>query len=121
MAGLNKIVNGVDKIFLSKGAKEKTQKSLTEFHQTIANANKTAKNLQEATSGLPTFMKKANSFLDNLSKAGKGLPGLVNSAQTTLGDVDKTAKAAQKTWLLRSHVPQPKEHTIRMDADPGKD
>ena len=60
-------------------------------------------------------------FSTDLKKAGKGLPGLVTEAETTVSDVDKTAKAAQKSWLLRRNVPQPKEHTIRMDADPGKD
>jgi hypothetical protein len=38
-----------------------------------------------------------------------------------LGDFDTTTKAMQRSWLLRRYIPQPQEHTIRMDAEPGKD
>ena len=55
-----------------------------------------------------------------MKKAGKGLPGLVTSGETMASDVDKTSKAANKSWLLRRNVPQPQEHTIRMDGEAGK-
>ena len=70
---------------------------------------------------LPEISKKLDEFMTKLKQAGKGLPELVTSGDTTVNDVDKTAKAAQKSWLLRRNVPQPQEHTIRMDAQPGKD
>ena len=44
----------------------------------------------------------------------------MTEAETTVSDTDKTVKAARGARLLRSHVPQPKEHTIRMDGESGK-
>jgi len=38
-----------------------------------------------------------------------------------LWDADQAAKAAKQLWPLRNYVPQAQEHTIRMDAAPGKD
>ncbi len=119
VSGAKKIVGEVDKNFFGKGAK--TQQTLTNLHSTVSNASKTASNLQEATTGLPGMMKKADSFLDTLRKTGKSLPDLITEAETTVSDADKAAKAAQKSWLLRRNVPKPQEHTIRMDAGPGKD
>ncbi len=121
VAGAKKIVGEVDQSFFGKGTKDRTQQTLTEFRSTMSSASKTASNLQEATTGLPGMMKKADSFLDNLKKTGKSLPELITEAETTVSDADKAAKAAQKSWLLRRHVPQPKEHTIRMDGESGKD
>jgi phospholipid/cholesterol/gamma-HCH transport system substrate-binding protein len=121
VGGVKKVFGEVDKSFFGSGAKEKTQQTLADFHKTMSSAGKTASNLQEATTGLPGMMKKADSFLDNLKKAGKSLPELITEAETTVSDVDKTSKAAQKSWLLRRHVPQPQEHTIRMDGEAGKE
>lgn len=121
VSGAKKILGEVDQSFFGKGSKERTKQTLTDFHSTMSSASKTAGNLQEATTGLPGMMKKADSLLDNLKKAGKSLPELVTEAETTVSDVDKAAKAAQKSWLLRRNVPQSKEHTIRLDADPGKE
>lgn len=121
VGGAKKLFGEVDKSFFGAGTKGQTQQTLTDFRSTMSSASKTAGNLQEATTGLPGMMKKADSVLDSLKKAGKSLPELVTEAETTLSDADKAAKAAQKSWLLRRNVPQPKEHTIRMDADPGKD
>ena len=59
-------------------------------------------------------------FLDSLNKAGAVLPELVDSGQELVEDADKVAKAAQKSWLLRRNIPKPKEHTIRLERDPGK-
>ncbi len=77
--------------------------------------------IKEGLARLPEISKKLDEFLTELHQAGKGLPGLVTSGDTMANDVDRTAKAAQKSWLLRSHVPQPQEHTIRLDAQGGKD
>ncbi len=121
VGGAKKIVGEVDKSFFGKKTEEKRNQTISEFQSTVSNAKKTASNLQEATSGLPGMMKKADTFLDSLKKAGKSLPELVTEAETTVSDADKAAKAAQKSWLLKRHIPQPKERTIRMDADPGKD
>jgi hypothetical protein len=77
--------------------------------------------IKEGLARLPEISKKLDEFMSKLNQAGKGLPGLVTSGDTMANDVDRTAKAAQKSWLLRSHVPQPQEHTIRLDAQGGKD
>ncbi|MDD5641561.1 MAG: MlaD family protein [Syntrophales bacterium] len=76
---------------------------------------KTMANLGEASSRLPGLMKKAEAFVEQLQRAGKGLPGLVTSGETMVSDVDKAAKAAQKSWLLRRHVPKTKERTLRLE------
>ena len=76
---------------------------------------------KEAMARLPEISKKLDELMSKLNQAGKGLPDLVTSGDTMVNDVDQTAKAAQKSWLLRSHVPQPQEHTIRLDAQAGKD
>ncbi|MCL4502737.1 MAG: hypothetical protein M1438_12960, partial [Deltaproteobacteria bacterium] len=102
-----------EKSFFGKEASEQRR-------QTFGSFSKAAGSLQEAATGLPSLLKKADSFLDSLKKTGKSLPDLVTEAEITISDADKTAKAAQKSWLLRRNVPKPKEHTIRMDADPGK-
>ena len=77
--------------------------------------------IKEGLARLPEISKKLDEFMTKLNQAGKGLPELVTSGDTMANDVDRTAKAAQKSWLLRSHVPQPQEHTIRLDAQAGKD
>lgn len=77
--------------------------------------------IKESLARLPEISKKLDEFLTELHQAGKGLPGLVTAGDTMANDVDRTARAAQKSWLLRSHVPQPQEHTIRLDAQAGKD
>jgi hypothetical protein len=87
----------------------------------IAKASQASNSLQEAAVRLPNMLKKLDSFLTNLDKAGKSLPGLVTQGETALGNFNTTTKAFQRSWLLRRYVPQPEEHTIRMDAEPGKD
>jgi len=101
--------------------KKGVQQTAENFRTTIANASETAGHLKAASSRLPEILKKLDAFLTNLDKAGKGLPGLVTQGETTLSDLDTTTKAMQKSWLLRRYVPQPQEHTIRLDAAPGKD
>lgn len=96
-------------------------KTMAEMQASFTNLNKTMADLREAAARLPDMTKKLDSFLDNLNRAGKGLPGLVTQGETALGDLDTTTKAMQRSWLLRRYVPHPQEHTIRMEAEPGKD
>jgi len=77
--------------------------------------------IKDGLAPLPEISKKLDELMSKLNQAGKGLPELMTSGGTMVNDVDRTAKAAQKSWLLRSHVPQPQEHTIRLDAQGGKD
>jgi len=126
VATTNKFITDLDQsIFGTPGDKrafkDKTQKTLTEFHATVANAGKAVSDLKTATTRLPGLLRKLDSFLTNLDKAGKGLPGLVTSGETLFSDADKAAKAAQQSWFLRKYVPKPEERTIRMDGVPGKD
>jgi len=96
-------------------------KTMAELQATFANLNQTTADLKVAMARLPDMAKKLESFLVNLDKAGKGLPGLVTEGQTLFGDADQAAKAAKQLWPLRNYVPRPQEHTIRLDAAPGKD
>ena len=101
--------------------RKQVQQTSENLQATISRASETANHLQTATSRLPDILKKLDAFLTNLEKAGKGLPGLVTQGETAFDDLDTTTKAMQRSWLLRRYVPQPQEHTIRMDAEPGKD
>jgi phospholipid/cholesterol/gamma-HCH transport system substrate-binding protein len=86
-----------------------------------ADIQKTMANIQEASSRLPELIKKAEAFMEQLNKAGKGLPALVTAGETMATDVDKTAKAAQKSILLRGNVPKGKERTIKIEREQKKD
>jgi phospholipid/cholesterol/gamma-HCH transport system substrate-binding protein len=125
MTGADKFITGLDQGIFGSGkgqaAGGKGRGTLGDFHETMAKANQTMQNLQEASSGLPGMMKKIDGFINNLDKAGKGLPGLVTSGETLFSDADQTAKAANKSWLLRWYVPKPRERTIRLDGEPGKE
>jgi phospholipid/cholesterol/gamma-HCH transport system substrate-binding protein len=101
--------------------KERAVKTMTELEGTFANLNKTTAHLKEVSARLPDMAKKLDGFLANLNRAGKGLPGLVVEGQSLFGNADAAARAAQQSWLLRSYLPRPQEHTIRLDAEPGKD
>jgi phospholipid/cholesterol/gamma-HCH transport system substrate-binding protein len=115
MANINQSVFGTPQF------KKEAQESVTKFRSTLEQANAAAGHVHEATEKLPGLLNKIDSFLNNLEKAGKGLPGLMTEGEAALSDADKAAKAAQKSWLLRSYVPKPKERTIRLDGDPGRD
>ncbi|MGQ9689414.1 MAG: MlaD family protein [Desulfobaccales bacterium] len=82
-----------------------------------ANLRQASRPLAEALAKLPVVVEKLQSFLKNLDEAGEGLPDLVISGQNVLSNADRVAKAAQKMWLLRRHVPKPKERTIRMERE----
>lgn len=101
--------------------KAQAQKTLREMEATWANLKQSSADLQAATARLPGIAKKSETFLDSLNQAGKGLSGLVNSGEEMVSDADKVAKAAQKSWFLRRNIPQPKERTIRVDQEPGRD
>jgi phospholipid/cholesterol/gamma-HCH transport system substrate-binding protein len=101
--------------------KARAIQTMAELHAAFVNFNKTTADLKEAAAQLPDMAKRLASFLKNLDKAGKGLPGLVTQGESAFGDLDTTTKALQKSWLLRRYVPQPQEHTIRLDAAPEKD
>jgi hypothetical protein len=78
-------------------------------------------NINGGLSRLPEISKKLDEFMTRLDQAGKGLPDLVTSGDTMINDVDRTTKAIQKSWLFRRNMPQPQEHTIRLDSQTGKD
>ena len=125
---MRKFVDGLEKgkglvptLLHDPAFKDQAVKTMAELQVTSVNLSKTTTDLKAAMARLPDMTKKLESFLVNLDKAGKGLPGLVTEGQTLFGDADQAAKAANQSWLLRSNVPRPQEHTIRMDAAPGKD
>lgn len=78
-------------------------------------------NINGGLARLPEISKKLDEFMTRLDQAGKGLPDLVTSGDTMINDVDQTTKAIQKSWLFRRNMSQPQEHTIRLDAQTGKD
>ena len=95
-------------------------KTMGNLETTTGNLSRSSADLKEALARLPEISKKLDDFMTDLKKAGKGLPGLVTSGEAMASDVEKTSKAAQKSWLFRRNVPQPQEHTIRMDGEAGK-
>lgn len=128
MTQVRKFVDGLQKgkgvvgtLLNDPAFKDQAVKTMAEMQATFANLNKTTADLKVAVARLPDMAKKLESFVVNLERAGKGLPGLVIEGQTLFGDADQAAKAAKQLWPLRNYIPQPQEHTIRMDAAPGKD
>jgi phospholipid/cholesterol/gamma-HCH transport system substrate-binding protein len=128
MAQVRKFVDGLEKgkgligtLLNDPAFKDQAVKTMAEMQATFANLNKTTADLKTAAARLPDMAKRLESFVVNLERAGKGLPGLVTEGQTLFGDADQAAKAAKQLWPLRNYVPRPQEHTIRMDAAPGKD
>jgi phospholipid/cholesterol/gamma-HCH transport system substrate-binding protein len=103
------------------GALINDPKLKAQVEKTIANLSKSSADFKEAMGRLPEIAKKLDSFLTDLQKAGKGLPGLVTSGDTALSDLDNATKAVEKSWLFRGNLPKPREHTIRMDGEAGKD
>jgi len=119
--GLNKGKGLVATLLNDPAFKDQAVKTMAEMQGTFANLTKTTADVQAAATRLPDMMKKLENFVINLERAGKGLPGLVTEGQTLFGDADQAAKAAKQLWPLRNYVPRPQEHTIRLDAAPGKD
>jgi hypothetical protein len=128
VAQLRKFVGDLEKgkglvgtLMNDQAFRDQAVKTMAEMQATFANLNKTTADLKEAAARLPDMAKRLESFVINLEKAGKGLPGLVTEGQTLFGDADQAAKAAKQLWPLNLYVPKSQEHTIRMDAAPGKD
>ena len=128
MAQLRKFVTDLEKgkglvstLLNDQAFRDQAVKTMAELQATFANLNKTTADLREAVARLPDMAKRLESFVVNLERAGKGLPGLVTEGQTLFGDADQAAKAAKQVWPLSRYVTQPREHTIRLDAEPGKD
>jgi phospholipid/cholesterol/gamma-HCH transport system substrate-binding protein len=128
MAQVRKFVDGLEKgkgliatLLNDPAFKDQAVKTMAELQGTFANLSQTTADFKVAAARLPDMVKKLESFVTNLERAGKGLPGLVTEGQTLFGDADQAAKAAKQLWPLRNYVPRPQEHTIRMDAAPGKD
>jgi phospholipid/cholesterol/gamma-HCH transport system substrate-binding protein len=96
-------------------------RTMAELQSSLANFNKVTADVKEASARLPDISKRLEGFVVNLERAGRGLPGLVTQGEAALSGFDTTNKALQQSWLLRRYVPQPQEHTIRLDAEPEKD
>jgi phospholipid/cholesterol/gamma-HCH transport system substrate-binding protein len=101
--------------------KAQVEKTIAGLETTTANLSTSSADFREAMGRLPGIAKKLDSFLTDLQKAGKGLPGLVTSGDTAISDLDNATKAVQKSWLFRRNLPNPQEHTIRMDGEARKD
>ena len=109
------------KVFVDMGQSKGALGTLIYDPKFKAQMEQSMESIKEGLARLPEISKKLDEFMTELHHTGKGLPELVTSGGTMVNDVDQTARAAQKSWLLRSHVPQPQEHTIRLDAQGGKD
>ncbi|HZE20569.1 MAG TPA: MlaD family protein, partial [Desulfobaccales bacterium] len=126
---MRQVRNLMDDVEKGKGLVGTLLKNPTLSHQAVetmaglqasfANLHKTTENLRAAGVRLPSMAEKIDSFLDNLNRAGKGLPGLVTEGQTAFSNLNTATKAIQRSWLFRSYVPKPLEHTIRMEGEPG--
>jgi phospholipid/cholesterol/gamma-HCH transport system substrate-binding protein len=101
--------------------RDQALRTMAELQGSFANLNKITADVKLAAARLPDISKRLERFVVNLDRAGQGLPGLITQGEVSLGDLDTTTKAFQRSWLLRRYVPQPQEHTIRMDAEPEKD
>ncbi|OPX19186.1 MAG: hypothetical protein BZ151_10570 [Desulfobacca sp. 4484_104] len=95
--------------------KAEAQKSIADLKATLENFRQASNNFRQLSERLPVALKKGEDFIDHLNRAGAGLPELVTSGQSLLHDADDVAQAAQKSWLLRRHIPQKTEKTIRME------
>ncbi len=102
--------------------RDQAVKTMAELQATFANLNKTTADLREAAARLPDMAKRLESFVVNLERAGKGLPGLVTEGQTLFGDArTRRPRPPRGTGCCAATCTQPQEHTIRLDAEPGKD
>jgi len=114
-------LSSVRKVFAGVGQGKGALGALINDPKFKAQMEQAMENFEKTTARLPEISKKLDELLSKLNQAGKGLPEMVTSGDTMANDVDRAAKAAQKSWLLRGNMPQPQEHTIRLDAQAGKD
>jgi phospholipid/cholesterol/gamma-HCH transport system substrate-binding protein len=92
-------------------------KMLGDLRAVMAQLRQTAEPLNTGVAHLPELAKKLESLLNHLDRAAAGLPDLVVTGQEALSDAEKAAQAAQRSWLLRRHVPKAEERTIRVEKD----
>jgi phospholipid/cholesterol/gamma-HCH transport system substrate-binding protein len=114
-------LSSVRKVFAGVGQGKGALGALINDPKFKAQMEQAMENFEKTTARLPEISKKLDELMSKLNQAGKGLPEMVTSGDTMANDVDRAAKAAQKSWLLRGNMPQPQEHTIRLDAQAGKD
>lgn len=124
MAGAEKIMTGLESakglmgtIIYDPKFRGEVQKMVTDLRVVIAQLRQSADPIHAGMSRLPEMAKKLESLLDHLDQAAAGLPDLVATGQEALSDADKAAKAAQRTWPLRRHLPKAEERTIRVEKD----
>jgi phospholipid/cholesterol/gamma-HCH transport system substrate-binding protein len=124
VAGARKFVDSLNSpqgalgmILHDPAMKADLRKIIKDISVMAANLRQGSRPLTETLAKLPAIVEKVQNFLKNLDEAGVGLPDLVDTGQNVLSDADKVAEAAQKMWLLRRHVPKPKERTIRVERD----
>jgi phospholipid/cholesterol/gamma-HCH transport system substrate-binding protein len=114
---LNSSQGALGMILHDPATKADLDKIIKDISGMAANLQRGSRPLTESLAQLPAIVEKVQNFLANLDKAGVGLPDLVDTGQNVLSDADKVAEAAQKMWLLRRHIPKPKERTIKMERD----
>lgn len=117
MAGLESTKGLMGTILYDPEFRSEVQKMLADFRAVLTQLRQATEPLNAGVSRLPEMAKKLENLLDNLDKAAAGLPDLVVTGQEALSDTDKAAQAAQRSWLLRRHVPKAEERTIRMEKD----
>ncbi|MFP3868265.1 MAG: MlaD family protein [Desulfobacteraceae bacterium] len=97
--------------------KSEAQKSIAALKASLENFRQASQNFRTMLEKMPAAVEKGEDFLEHLKRAGAELPELVNSGQMLINDADDVAQAAQKSWLLRRHIPEKTEKTIRMDRE----
>ncbi|MEW6387728.1 MAG: MlaD family protein [Thermodesulfobacteriota bacterium] len=124
MASANKFLGGLDStqgfmgtLIHDPAFRDQAKKTLADLQEVMANWRQISAHLQDASKRFPEIAKKAEAFINNLGQASVGVKDLILTGQDFVSDADKVAEAAQKTWLLRSHVPKPRERTIRVERN----
>jgi phospholipid/cholesterol/gamma-HCH transport system substrate-binding protein len=93
------------------------QKIMADLREVMAQLRRSTEPIHASVARLPEMAKKLENLLDNLDRASAGLPDLVVTGQEAASDAGKAAQAAQRSWLLRRHVPKAEERTIRVEKD----
>ncbi len=124
MAGAEKFITSLESakglmgtILHDPEFRAEVQKMLADFRAVLTQVRQATEPINAGVSRLPEMAKKLESLLNNLDRAAAGLPDLVVTGQEALSDADKAAQAAQRSWLLRRHVPKAQERTIRVEKD----
>ena len=128
---LRQAISGTEKVITSLNTQEgllatllhdqefkaEAQESMAVLKATLENFRQASDKFRKMAEKMPVAVEKGENFLDHLNRAGAGLPELVNSGQMLINDADDVAQAAQKSWLLRRHIPKKEEKTIRLDRE----